>query len=557
MKRFINLLVTMFCLMIPLSSRAEITWTTTEFDYSITNQSTFLYSQNQYFNTNNEFILKEDLTSSYDSVAETQILEYQNIPDPGSGLQIVAMSMGPEEGIDPPNGIKVRAFLNTVAQGLNDTQGADITLEAVSRIVRRFTVNRQENYSIHINLTGLVDYNSFFFSDQYQAWYGIQTEITLEQIVGTGDQIVTTTMPGFPVNLTESVSSATIEALVRPTDSNLNQITYRIKCELKLKSRIDNLTLQNYTVGGNVNGDYKLGSSESPFTILLSLTLGGADDYDHDGVPDELDNCPNNYNPDQLDEDGDEVGHECDGCPIDPLKIISGECGCGVIEDTDNDDGDDFINCKDAFPNNPNEWEDTDLDGIGNNADTDDDDDGMPDDWEIQYGLAPLINDAGEDPDQDGWSNYQEYQNGSNPNIFDSHPKKINIIPILELLLLSEDSEDPGGGEIDCSEYMINGCHIPPPSQLLASIETLLEGTYVNFSWSSANCADGYLLAIGTSSNLIDDPSTVVIPCLTTSFRANFSEAEEGSYLWAVSSRCNKYTNDAGVYSPIQQFEFP
>jgi hypothetical protein len=46
---------------------------------------------------------------------------------------------------------------------------------------------------------------------------------------------------------------------------------------------------------------------------------------------------------------------------------------------------------QDAFPTDPNEWQDTDNDGTGNNADTDDDGDGMPDGWEVQYGLNPLL----------------------------------------------------------------------------------------------------------------------------------------------------------------------
>jgi hypothetical protein len=70
---------------------------------------------------------------------------------------------------------------------------------------------------------------------------------------------------------------------------------------------------------------------------------------------------------------------------------------------------------QDAFPNDPNEWEDTDADGIGNNSDTDDDNDGMPDSWEIQYGLNPLLDDANEDPDGDGVSNLNEYNADTDP----------------------------------------------------------------------------------------------------------------------------------------------
>lgn len=39
------------------------------------------------------------------------------------------------------------------------------------------------------------------------------------------------------------------------------------------------------------------------------------DDRDGDGVPDTIDNCPNDKNPDQVNEDGDRFGDICDPCP--------------------------------------------------------------------------------------------------------------------------------------------------------------------------------------------------------------------------------------------------
>ena len=78
-------------------------------------------------------------------------------------------------------------------------------------------------------------------------------------------------------------------------------------------------------------------------------------------------------------------------------------------------DGDGVPDDQDAFPSNPAETIDTDADGIGNNADTDDDNDQMPDTWEIQYGFDPLKDDASGDEDGDGRSNLDEYLAGTDP----------------------------------------------------------------------------------------------------------------------------------------------
>lgn len=58
--------------------------------------------------------------------------------------------------------------------------------------------------------------------------------------------------------------------------------------------------------------------------------------------------------------------------------------------------------------------EDFDGDGTYDDEDTDDDNDGLPDDVEIAAGLDPLDpTDAGEDLDGDGYSNLREFQDGT------------------------------------------------------------------------------------------------------------------------------------------------
>jgi len=87
-------------------------------------------------------------------------------------------------------------------------------------------------------------------------------------------------------------------------------------------------------------------------------------------------------------------------------------------------DGDAYPDSRDAFPNDPKEWLDSDHDGIGNNADLDDDNDGMPDEWELKYeALSPVHDDASEDPDGDGFTNLQEYNAVTNPMDPNSKPR--------------------------------------------------------------------------------------------------------------------------------------
>jgi hypothetical protein len=96
-------------------------------------------------------------------------------------------------------------------------------------------------------------------------------------------------------------------------------------------------------------------------------------------------------------------------------------------------DGDGTPDSCDAFPNDPGEWADVDGDEIGNHSDLDDDNDGISDEWELQYNLNPYVNDAAEDADGDGYSNTQEYRSGTDPNNPNSKPSK--ALPWIQLLL--------------------------------------------------------------------------------------------------------------------------
>ena len=99
-----------------------------------------------------------------------------------------------------------------------------------------------------------------------------------------------------------------------------------------------------------------LGVIVSISLVSWSLLVSFAD-ADKDGVIDSVDNCPGMFNSNQSDFDGDTLGNECDS----------------------DDDNDGIPDVVDEFDENPTESADFDKDGKGNNADNDDDNDNIVD----------------------------------------------------------------------------------------------------------------------------------------------------------------------------------
>ncbi|MCS6912508.1 MAG: thrombospondin type 3 repeat-containing protein [Myxococcales bacterium] len=120
-------------------------------------------------------------------------------------------------------------------------------------------------------------------------------------------------------------------------------------------------------------------------SILVNNTDDGktyqhTDDWDADGVPDQIDNCPYTKNRDQADRDGDARGDACDNCPSVANADQSDVNGNGAGDACDPDaDSDGVVNGRDNCPLVPNPSQlDTDGDRMGDVCDPDADNDGVP-----------------------------------------------------------------------------------------------------------------------------------------------------------------------------------
>ena len=146
-------------------------------------------------------------------------------------------------------------------------------------------------------------------------------------------------------------------------------------------------------------------------------------DTDEDGVGDNGDWAPNDPS-ESADTDGDEVGDNADAFPTDATESSDADqdmIGDNADTDDDNDglldteeailgtdpfdedtDGDEVNDKEDALPLDASETLDFDQDGTGDNADTDDDNDGLSDVDELKEGTDRFDADSDDDTVMDG-----------------------------------------------------------------------------------------------------------------------------------------------------------
>ncbi|MBI3037163.1 thrombospondin type 3 repeat-containing protein [Candidatus Woesearchaeota archaeon] len=108
---------------------------------------------------------------------------------------------------------------------------------------------------------------------------------------------------------------------------------------------------------------------------------------------------------------------------IENSDCFTGVCGTnGKCVNANDIDGDTILNIDDNCRDAPNkDQKDSDKDSVGDSCDTDNDNDGMPDEWEKKYGLNPFSSsDALVDSDDDGLTNLKEFESGTSPNLKDT-----------------------------------------------------------------------------------------------------------------------------------------
>jgi hypothetical protein len=200
---------------------------------------------------------------------------------------------------------------------------------------------------------------------------------------------------------------------------------YRVTGEIRQVAKTD---LDDYSYGGLNSTGWSTIAMDGPVkgsgSERVGLDVGSGDNVNFFAVQAETVDGTSTFMEQDTDYFMNRIGLRMEG------YVLESNFRNIIFTDVTDTDADGVVDFDDDLPLDGSETIDTDFDGIGNNADSDDDNDGLSDDLEAILGLNPLnadsdndgTADGDEDSDGDGFSNATEVEYSTDPASAESRP---------------------------------------------------------------------------------------------------------------------------------------
>ena len=271
-------------------------------------------------------------------------------------------------------------------------------------------------------------------SDVFELLYGLNT-LDGSDASGDGDSDGVTNLEEFGLGTNPNISNNTVidtdsDGIIDVLDNcPLNSNVSQLDSDFDGQGDICDLDRDNDGVANSID-EFPDDVNESVDTDADGTGNNADTDDDEDGMTDAFELL---YGLNPL--DASDAGGDADGDGVTNIdEFNNGTNPLLDNADLSDSDGDGTRDVEDNCPSIANPAQtDTDADRQGDRCDPDDDNDGMPDSFETDYGFNPLdALDATFDSDGDGLTNLQEFHLNLDPNIANGNGKDADFDTIAD-----------------------------------------------------------------------------------------------------------------------------
>lgn len=281
MKKIIPILTAILLLLASAQAQANLTWEAPykQFNYRVNNNGGGLLLKGTAFNPNaNSIVVKTNTNGGvYSDKVNSSHSSY-----PLAGIfTMKAGAQGTGTMSSPADGLQVQGYTEMNLTGFNPSiHAVDVDQWVFANVTRNFSVTSPGDYLFEADLSGLIDFNIFSGSPNYNSSYSVTGEATINKyIVDTNGNITGFVGGGdtghFLLGDTNRNASDVISLQSMTADGN--DIYYQLILSLTLRTSLDNFEDQFFTPANTTGmppftGPFLLGSQANPLILEGSIT---------------------------------------------------------------------------------------------------------------------------------------------------------------------------------------------------------------------------------------------------------------------------------------------
>lgn len=259
---------------------ADVTWhgEYTQFNYSIYENGGALLQLPASFTPN---AVSVGSSTNISGLYSDTVNRSQSPPPLAGVFEMKAGAQGTGTMFSPANGLQVKGYAEMNLSNFDPAmQAVDVTQWVFSNVTRNYSVTSPGNYLFETNLSGLVNFNTFWGNENYRSSYFLEGEARINKFAIDAAGNITALAGGVDTAqffLDEANRNDSAILALEPRTPEGDDVFYQMVLNLTMRSSLDNFDNQFFlptdpTGKPAFDGPFLLGSGLDPFILEGSIT---------------------------------------------------------------------------------------------------------------------------------------------------------------------------------------------------------------------------------------------------------------------------------------------